>query len=173
MTQNKTKSLTFIALMIVIVVVATFFGVISPLDASSLIHLGSFAAMTIALRYGKKIGALAGGLGMGIFDVIGGWFIWAPVTLVSRLIGGYLAGLIAYDPKTGEQGTSTKRNIVAILVGMAVMLPSYFVYRYFLYGAGAAVNGLFGDSMQWVLAMGALYLVIKLYEFEKATKEEE
>ncbi len=171
MNNITTKDLSFIAILTAVVTVATFFGITSPLDPTSLIHLGSFAALTIALRYGKTTGALAGGLGMAIFDLIGGWLVWAPVTLVARLIGGYVAGMIAFDPKTNIQGGSLKRNMLAILAAAVIMLVSYYVYRGVLYGWYSAYLGLAGDSLQFVLALGALYLVPKLILLERAYKE--
>jgi uncharacterized membrane protein len=47
-----------------------------------------------AILYGRKFGALARGLGMALFDVVGGWFLWAPFTLVIVGLMGYTVGAI-------------------------------------------------------------------------------
>ncbi len=45
-----------------------------------LIHLGNVPLFIFAILFGKKTGAIAGGVGMGLFDLLSGWTAWAPFT---------------------------------------------------------------------------------------------
>lgn len=40
-----------------------------------LIHLGNVPLFLFAILFGKKVGALAGGIGMGLFDLLSPWAI--------------------------------------------------------------------------------------------------
>ena len=52
--------------------------------------------MTIALVFGWRIGGIAGGVGSALADALGGYFIWAPWTLIIKGIEGILVGTIAF-----------------------------------------------------------------------------
>ena len=41
-----------------------------------LIHLGNVPLFIFAILFGKKTGAIAGGVGMGLFDLLSGWTAW-------------------------------------------------------------------------------------------------
>lgn len=75
--QNTTKELVITGLSIALVFVATcFINLRLPIGQGGLIHLGNVPLFLIAILFGKKIGALAGAFGMGLFDLMGGWTPW-------------------------------------------------------------------------------------------------
>ena len=51
----------------------------------------------VAIVFGKEKGAIAGAVGMAIFDLSSGWALWAPFTFVVRGIMGYMIGSIAWS----------------------------------------------------------------------------
>ena len=159
MRSIRTEQIVFSGLFIAIVFVATYFIQIPTTGISGgLIHLGNIAMFSIALKYGKKYGALSGGIGMMLFDLFSAWFVWAPATLIVRGIMGYVIGLVAYD-KNG-QGTNIVRNVVAILIGSVVMLVGYFIFEALILGVGfAAIAGVPGNLIQLGIGMIALVLV--------------
>ena len=110
MRSKDTQRIVFSGMFIALVTVATFINVPYPGSAGGLMHLGTLMMFIIALKFGKTYGALSGGIGMYIFDLIGGYGIWAPGTLVVRLIMGYVVGWIAQDEK--GQGSNIYRNII-------------------------------------------------------------
>ena len=57
-----------------------------------------------SILFGPKKGALAGAIGMGLFDLVGGWLLWAPITIVARGLQGYIVGKIAWS--NGRKGSS-------------------------------------------------------------------
>lgn len=50
--------------------------------------------LSVPLIFGKKSGAIAGGVGMGLFDLLSGWTAWAPFTLIIVGLMGYAVGAI-------------------------------------------------------------------------------
>ena len=61
-----------------------------------LIHLGNIPLFLFAILCGKKTGMIAGGIGMALFDVLSGWAIWAPFTLVIVGAMGFVVGLFGH-----------------------------------------------------------------------------
>lgn len=131
--QNKTFDLVLTAILIALVVIATFINIKLPLAAKGgLVHLGTAMLFTVAILFGPKKGAIAGAAGMGLFDIMGGWAIWAPITIVARFLQGFIVGKIAF--MNGKKGTSMIINIVATVVSVPVMLAVYYIGEVILYG---------------------------------------
>lgn len=168
MKNITTKEITFLGVMIAMVTVASYFGVRNPLSEGGYVHLGTLVALVIAMRYGKFTGAIAGGIGMMLFDIFSTYSHYALITLITRLIMGFAVGYIAYNSKTNEQGTSLLRNSIALIVGMIIMLTGYFIGEaYFLYDISVAVKSIVGNVLQFVIGALSLYLVPKLIKYEE------
>jgi uncharacterized membrane protein len=107
-----------------------------PIPATSgYFNFGDAIVMTTALTFGPVIGAIAGGLGSGLADLLGGWYNWVIFTAVIKGAEGYIAGILAGDPET----RTFNKTVVAWFVGAIVMVAGYFVVQVFMYGLGAAM----------------------------------
>ncbi len=127
----KTKTTTFDMILssmgIALVFVATLLlNIKLPITANGgLVHLGTAMLFIISILFGPKKGAIAGAFGMGLFDLVSGWALWAPFTIVTRGLQGYIVGKIAWS--NGKNGSSLSLNILAILVSVPFMLGGYYV----------------------------------------------
>lgn len=156
--QDVTK-IVLAAIFISLVFVATYIGVPWPFASGGYMHLGTLVLLIIAISFGKEYGALAGGIGMGLFDLLSPYAMWAPGTFLVRMFMGYIVGLIAYDYVKKQQGTSFIRNVLAIVAGAAIMIPGYYLYEaIFLTDFKAAYASIPGNLVQFTL--GAFSLVI-------------
>lgn len=161
MTSKDTVKIAVSGMLISLVIVATFINVPFPGAVGGLVHLGTLMMLIIAMRFGRYYGALAGGFGMALFDVLSGWALWAPGTLVVRLIMGYVVGSIAFDSKKG-QGKSLVRNLLALLVGLVIMIVGYYFYEaIFLTDFNQAFISIYGNLIQF--AIGTLAIPIVTY----------
>lgn len=125
-TRSKTFELVLIAMMSALVFVATsLLNVKLPFGHGGLIHLGTAMLFIAALLFGPKVGALAGMIGMGLFDLLGGWLVWFPITIVARFLQGYVVGKIAWS--NGAKGDQFRRNLIATIASVPVMLAVYYV----------------------------------------------
>lgn len=162
MRNRRTLQISVSAMFIALVVVATFINVPFPGAAGGLVHLGTLMSLIIAMRFGKYYGALAGGLGMGLFDVLGGWMAWAPGTFVVRLLIGFTVGLIA-NSKTKGQGRDIVLNVIAWAVGLVIMVVGYYLYEaIFLTDFNAAYLSIWGNVIQFLIGLIAPFAVIYL-----------
>ena len=162
MQNNDVKRMVLAAMFIAMVFVATYINVPFPGAAGGLVHLGTLMMLVIALRFGKYYGALAGGIGMALFDVSGMWYAWAPGTLIVRLVMGYVVGMIAYDRVKG-QGGSMIRNIIAWTFGLSVMVIGYYLYEaIFLTTFELALLSIWGNVIQFIIGIAAFPIVFGL-----------
>ncbi|NLP42118.1 MAG: ECF transporter S component [Veillonellaceae bacterium] len=127
---SQTKQLVYAALGIALVFVCTvFINVRLPVAANGgLIHLGNVPLFIIAILYGRWLGAVAGGVGMALFDVIGGWFLWAPFTLVIVGLMGYTVGAIC------ENNRSLAAYVLAFTVACLIKVAGYYGAEGIIYG---------------------------------------
>ncbi|MEW9124394.1 MAG: ECF transporter S component [Thermotaleaceae bacterium] len=153
--KEKTKDLVVTSLLIALVFIATkFINLRLPISINGgLIHLGNTMLFTAALVFGKKKGAAAGAVGMGLFDVVSGWMLWAPFTFIIRGIMGYMIGSIAYAK--GRNGNHMLWNLIAIFFSGLWMIGGYYITEGVLYGNWIApVTSIPGNVLQ--ILMGIL-----------------
>lgn len=142
------------AMLIALVFVATvFLNIKLPITANGgLVHLGTAMLFISSILFGPKKGAIAGAIGMGLFDLISGWTLWAPFTIVARGLQGYVVGKIAWSK--GRNGTSITFNIIAAIVSAPFMLAVYYVCEGILYSNWIApVASIPGNIVQNVVGI--------------------
>lgn len=124
------KKLTINALCIALTFVATaFINLRLPIAANGgLVHLGNVALFVAAVIFGRKTGAIAGGVGMALFDIMGGWLLWAPFTLITVGLMGYTVGLIT------EKNKKAKFIVIAFGAALAIKIIGYYIAEGIIYG---------------------------------------
>lgn len=132
-TSNKTYDLILTGLLISLVFVATFFiNIRLPIAANGgLVHLGTGMLFIVSILFGPKKGVIAGAIGMALFDIVSAWTLWAPFTLITRGVQGYIVGKIAWSGN--RNGHSPVFNVVAMFVSIPFMLLGYYVCELVLY----------------------------------------
>lgn len=118
------------ALFIALVMVFTMFiNIRLPIAANGgLIHLGNVPLFGAAMNLGKRKAAIAGGVGMAMFDLIGGWTTWAPFTFVIVALMGWFSGLLL------EKNHSLSRYIMAVGLALFLKVVGYYIAEWILYG---------------------------------------
>lgn len=129
MKQNQVKELAITGLCIALVFVATvFINLRLPIGQGGLIHLGNVPLFLAAIIFGKRVGALSGAIGMGLFDLMGGWTPWAPATFIIVGLMGYTVGVIA------EKKDNTLGYLLAILAACVIKVVGYYIAEVLIYG---------------------------------------
>lgn len=152
--RQKTFDLILTAMLVALVFVSTvFINIRLPISANGgLVHLGTAMLFIASILFGPKKGAIAGAMGMGLFDLIGGWALWAPITIVARGLQGYIVGKIAWA--NGRKGNSIAFNIMATVLSIPFMVAVYYIGEGFLYGNWIApLASIPGDLVQNVLGI--------------------
>jgi uncharacterized membrane protein len=152
--SQKTMDLIITSMLIALVFLSTFFlNIKLPISANGgLVHLGTAMLFIASILFGPKKAALAGAIGMGLFDIVGGWTLWAPITIVARGLQGYIVGKIAWSK--GRNGTSIAFNVIATIVSIPFMIAVYYIGEGILYGNWIApLASIPGDLVQNILGI--------------------
>ncbi|MBC8571374.1 ECF transporter S component [Zongyangia hominis] len=121
MKKLTTRDLVLTALFAALSFVGTYINIRIPFPGgagSAMIHFGNIFCLTGALVLGGVKGGLAGGIGMGLFDLVSGTYaLYAPGTFVGKFLTGLLCGAIMHR---GNKPFSAKRGFVAAACGILV-----------------------------------------------------
>lgn len=132
------KTALQIALMAVLTAVVVVFTLMPrvPTPIKGYISLCDVIITFSAFLFGPWIAAIAGGLGTGIADVIGGFPQWAPFSFLIHGAQGIIIALIARAGlKKGVPGDAKLfKMILGGVLGMVVMTGGYYLVGGFLYG---------------------------------------
>lgn len=93
-----------------------------------IIHLGNIPLFIFAIFFGKKTGMICGGIGMALFDLLAGWTIWAPFTLVIVGAMGYVTGAFAHKKPTYLNVT------IGIILALLIKIVGYYFAELIIYG---------------------------------------
>ena len=162
---GQVQFLTITALFIALTYVFTaFVNVRLPITANGgLIHLGNVPLFICAILFGKKSGALAGGIGMGLFDLLSGWTAWAPFTFVIVGAMGYVVGAMT------EGHRSTARDAAAIAVACVIKVVGYYIAEVILYhNLFAPVASIPGNLVQ--IGTAAVIVLICVEQLRKVLR---
>jgi len=104
---------------ITVAVLTVTYMVKVPLPSKGYFNFGDVAVVLGGLLLGRKGGAIAGGIGSAMADVIGGFPIFAPVTLIAKGLEGWLSGF--------AKGQSGFRLFVFPALAVLCMVAVYFI----------------------------------------------
>ncbi len=90
------------------------------------LNFGEIVIYTAAFLFGSIVGGLAGGVGAAAADILLGWALWAPITLVGKGIEGFVVGKVS--------GNSVKSKLLAVALGAPFMIGAYFLSAIYLSG---------------------------------------
>ncbi|MDK2896589.1 MAG: hypothetical protein PWP04_709 [Candidatus Atribacteria bacterium] len=158
--KEQTRTLTYSAMATALVAVATMSLQIPIPQTRGYINLGDTLIFVFALLWGARVGAIAGGLGSALADILTGYAHWAPFTLIIKGIEGLLVGL-------SREKKPLQRLLFLALAGLE-MVGGYFLAGTLLYGAGAALVEIPGNLVQ--AGSAVLLSSLLVYAVRKAEK---
>ena len=120
------------------------------------LNFGEIVIYTAAFLFGGTVGGLAGGVGAGAADILLGYPMWAPITLIGKGIEGFVVGHVA--------GDSLRSKAIAVAVGAPFMIAAYVLTTAVLYGIPAAGPELAIDVLQALLGFAVAVPLSKLLE---------
>jgi uncharacterized membrane protein len=135
--QATTLKLALAAVFAALVFVATYSFVVSIPATSGYFNLGETVIYVAALVFGPLVGALSGGIGAMIADILLA-AQFAPGTLVIKGLEGTIVGYLNQKFMKGNRNYSLSAGI-SIIIGGLEMVAGYFIYEQIVLGYPAAV----------------------------------
>ena len=131
MRNDKTRELTLMAAFAALTMVATI-AVRIPVPATQgYVHPGDALVILSACMIGRYKGAFAGSLGQTMADLLGGYAVFAPVTLASKM----LMGILMYLAARSFIRKNPAAGVLWMVLGAAAMTGCYYLAEAFLYGS--------------------------------------
>ena len=159
MKRLQARTVAVAGVMIALVTVFTLVVRVPIAPTRGYINFSDVGVYFSAFTFGPWIGFLAGGVGTGLADAIGGYPQWTFISLVIHGLQGFLAGWLFRRASR----VSVPWMVIAWAVGTVVMVGGYYVAEVILYGVGPAaveapgnliqnvVGGLIGGPLFWAV----------------------
>ena len=157
--NSNLKKLLMTALFAALACVATMSIRIPTPGTNGYIHPGDAVVILSGIILGPVWGMLAGGIGSALADLIGGYFIYVPITLVITGLIALIAGVV-YQ----KIGKTSKTRYTAVILGgvtdIILVAGGYFLCESFMYGAAGAAASIPANIIQGI---GGLIIACVLY----------
>jgi len=146
MENDKIRKLVWAGLFTALTTVATM--IIFPVPAlHGYVNGGDAIVIVGAFLLNPLWGAFAAGLGAALADLVSGYFIYAPATLIIKALMALAAGTILRNLRT-------KKQIIPAVLGSVtaeiIMVAGYFAYELVIYGLGGAAADVIPNCIQGV-----------------------
>lgn len=164
---NSTRRLIMTALFAALACAATMAVRIPISGTGGYVHPGDAVVILSGIILGPVCGFLAAGVGSAMADLLGGYFIYVPITFAIKGLVALSSALIA----RAVRGKGRLEYLPAVLGGLAdIVLVSvgYFVCEIPMYGLATAAASIPANAVQGV---SGLVLAIVLYPILSAIPE--
>ena len=123
------------------------------------IHPGDAIVILSGVILGPVWGLLAAGIGSAMADLLGGYFIYVPITFAVKGLIAFIAGMIYH-----RLGKTSKTQYTAVILGgitdIILVAGGYFLCEIPLYGVSAAAASIPANLIQ---GLGGLIIAFVLY----------
>jgi uncharacterized membrane protein len=152
------EKLTRISIFTALVFVATFIIKVPIAATGGYFNVGDSAIYAAALLFGPLVGGIAGGIGASIADVIGGYPIFAPGTLIIKLFEGMVTGYSGKKLNTKSRRVNLWR-VLSVVFGVGLGAATYYIGVNYMAISGNALL----DQAVWAAVavfLGAFIIII-------------
>lgn len=156
---NNPRTLATTAVMTALVIALTRYASF-PNGLGGYIHLGDIAIFFTSFAFGPWAGLIAGAVGTGVADVLGGYAAFAPLSAIVHGLEGFAAGMI-YRRMPNMKGLA-----LGLVVGSAIVIAGYFIGEYLvpvLGGPAVAFSEVPFNAIQMLVGSlgGLVYLAVE------------
>ncbi len=171
--HETTKQLIFAALIAALTCVSTMIIKI-PTPTNGYIHPGDGFVLLSGLLLGPLWGSLAAGLGSALSDLIGGYLIYAPATLIIKGLTAFVGYYTFKGFKRFFKEKELLNTIISGTAGETIMVLGYFIFEIFMLtvlnssslsaGVIASLAGIIPNIIQGIFGIvfsSVLYPILK------------
>lgn len=151
MEDKRLRRLVLSALFASLICLATFVIKI-PLPAAGYVHLGDGFVILSGWILGPLYGSLSAGVGSMLADVLAGYPVYAPATLVIKALAAFFAAAV-WKWADGKKIHTIAAYALSGFSGGIAVPAGYFVFEWFVYSPGIAAADVIGNSLQAVVGI--------------------
>ncbi|MDE6780966.1 MAG: ECF transporter S component [Ruminococcus sp.] len=158
--DKRIRLLTLTGMLTALTTVATIVIQIPSVATKGYINLGDTIVNISAWILGGLYGGFAGGVGSALADIIIGYAVYAPATLVIKFFMAFCCFNV-YNACSKKFSSLTAR-IISVAASELIMITGYSIFAGFMYGSvQSALLSIPDNAAQGI--MGAVFAVV-LYE---------
>ncbi len=162
--KTKTQKIILASMFAALCCVATMIiKVPSPLKGY--LNLGDCVVLLSGWLLSPAYGFVAAGIGSAIADVLSGYVVYAPVTLVIKGVMAVIAHL-SFKVMSNKLGNTPSRVIGGILAEVEMIL-GYFIFEGFMYGFAPSVVNIPVNAVQGIAGLIIGLILVKIFEKTK------
>ena len=120
--ESSARMTAITAIMTAIVTLTTYIVQIPIPATRGFFNIGDSMVYVSALLFGPYVGAFSGGVGSMLSDVLGGYLLYAPATLVIKGTEGAIVGLLSQRLSLGKFKSKGERKLVLTLLSTATFV---------------------------------------------------
>ncbi len=156
-TRNHTKTLAITSMLASLIFVLTYLIKI-PINANgAYMNIGDSVIYCSGLLVGAPWAAAAAGIGSALADLMLGFPVYAPATLVIKGLMGLVCALLMRKGRFGW-------FVVSSVLGGAIMVAGYGLFEWIVFGWTYAAGTIVFNLIQWAAGVAgalALYYFVK------------
>ncbi len=137
--NTNLKKIIMSALFAALACVATMSIRIPTPGTGGYIHPGDAVVILSGIVLGPLWGLLAGGIGSALADLLGGYFIYVPITFIIKGMVALTAGLI-YQKMNATKKSRCTAVILGGVIDIVFVTGGYFLCEVMMYGMSAAAS---------------------------------
>lgn len=145
--MRQTKKMVIAALFAALACVATMAIRIPTPGTGGYIHPGDAVVILCGIFLNPGAAFLAAGMGSAMADLLGGYFLYVPITFVIKGLVAFLAGH-AFRRLSGHLKNRTAAVAVCGLIDVALVAGGYCFCESFIYGTAAALASVPANLIQ-------------------------
>lgn len=145
-------SIVITGLFAAMVAITTMSITVPSPSPSGYIHIGDSMVYMTGMLLGPVLGPIAAGMGSAIADLILGYYLYIPATLVIKALDALAVALIftALSKKSKSLIGLMVAYVFATLVGGTVMVSGYYLYETIMMNAATAIPNVIPNIFQAV-----------------------
>lgn len=153
--KNKlnVRVITYLAMIISVTLVLSLMVIIPVPAANGIVTLLDAGVYFAGLLFGALGGGIVGGLTGLLIDLLSGYSIWAPFSLIIHGLQGYLFGFWIE-----KFGTKIKPLVIGLLLSNLVMVIGYALANEYLYGAGTGLLSIPSNIVQCLFGSAVIII---------------
>ncbi len=162
MKRNKSIKIVFSALFAALIFVGTQF-IRVPLPFGYF-NFGDCFVILSAIILGNPYAVFCSAIGSAGADVLSGYTLYAPATLVIKALMAIVAAAIAGIGKNKSNKIKMLFLCMGAFCAELIMVLGYFIYDIVLYGTAGALAALLGNVMQGAVALVMSVFLVTVFE---------
>ena len=139
MNNHKIRKMTTTALFMALTCIATMIIKLPTPGTGGYVHLGDAFVILSGILLGPVYGAIAGGIGSALADLLSGYFIYVPITLIVKALISFGAGII-YHKLSKSLHNTTLKCILCGIYATILVAGGYLFFESFMYGSAALAS---------------------------------